>query len=101
MQIAQEVDLFPDLPRNTVFEGARDIYNRFRRDHERLGGLMPIPMAAFLLEVSQQRVHELVKVGKLASCRYGDTIFVSGSDVVERLEAPKSRGGRPRKNSLK
>lgn len=76
----------------------REQYNRFRKDFDRLGGMLPPSVAARFLGVSRQRMHQLIEKKQVRTCDH-EGPWVSLSDVVERMTAEKSKGGRPRKEN--
>lgn len=54
------------------------------------------PVAAYLLGVSRQRVHQMVLSGRLVSRRYCGRTLVSSSSVSDRIAARKRKGGSDR-----
>ena len=69
------------------------------------GGAIPVSAAAVALGVSHQRVHELIKKeievegSGLRAKKFNKTILVFITDIEKRLDMPKSKGGRPKKNN--
>ena len=69
------------------------------------GGAIPVSAAAVALGVSKQRIHELI--GKelksegsgLRAKKFNKTVLVYISDIEKRLDMPKSKGGRPKKQN--
>ena len=65
----------------------------------------PVSAAAVALGVSHQRVHELIKKeieaegSGLRAKKFNKTILVFITDIEKRLDMPKSKGGRPKKNN--
>jgi hypothetical protein len=103
MITAEQVEMFPSLPRNTVFSEVRDDYNRFKRDQEKYGGLMPLPLAQIFLMVSRQRLYELMEENKVRWVEHQGHRYISGDDIAQRLadiRDGKLVGGRPRKRGL-
>jgi hypothetical protein len=96
---ASQDELFPSLAARTVEPSIREQYNRFRKDFDRLGGILPPSVAATFLGVSKQRVDQLIKSKQVRSVRSLDRTWVSMADVLERTQAPVDKGGRPKKTS--
>ena len=86
MALAQQVEMFPTLPRNTVLQDVRDGYNQFMRDQERLGGLLLPGMARIALGVSKARIHQLMTDGVLRFVTHDGYKYVSAADVTQRLK---------------
>jgi hypothetical protein len=102
MVTAEQVGMFSSLPRNTVVSELRDDYNRFKRDQERLGGLMPLPLAQVFLMVSRQRCYQLMDENKVRWVEHHGHRYISGDDIIQRLadlRDGKLGGGRPVKSS--
>jgi hypothetical protein len=97
MHVASQDDLFPSLPARSVEPTVREEYNRFRKEFDRLGGILPVRVASAFLGVSRQRVHQLIDAKQVRSVNLIDTIWVSLSDVVERTTSPKPVRGLAKK----
>jgi len=103
MTTAEQVDMFPAMPRNTVTQTFREMWNEYRRDSEKYQGLLTASQVALALDVSRARVHELIKKGELrAKCYFNQSmLLVALCDVEERIIAKRdgklSVGGRPAK----
>ncbi len=92
--------MFPHLPRLTVLGEVRDAYNQWKTDQERLGGLMPLGIAGFVLGVSRQRIYQMLDAGLLRYVTHDGHRYVSGDDIKERLRAKRDgtiATGRPKK----
>jgi hypothetical protein len=62
-------------------------------------GLLNPPQAAILLEVSRERVYELMELGKLKRYEFTGRIYLSFAEVQKRREED-IKAGRPRRNVL-
>jgi hypothetical protein len=96
--ITQQEELFPSLPRGTASAEDRSSYNRWRKDFDRMGGMLPPRAAAMILGVKRQRVYQLMEAKKIRTIVYEDIgTWVSVSDILERkFDPPKV--GRPKKS---
>jgi hypothetical protein len=63
------------------------------------GPLVIRSVAARVLGLSTQRVHQLVDAGRLRTWDFFDATYVSLPDVLAFQTAPRSLGGRPRKEA--
>lgn len=54
---------------------------------------VPVSYAALVLEVSRQRVYQLIKLGVLASIRINDTVLVSDLSVRGRASIMAGKAG--------
>ena len=99
MIAAEQVDLFPSLPRNTVVQTIRDEWNALRRASSELGGILGAADAAKVLGVSRQRVHQLMRGGEIRFVETEHFLYISAADVHDRLAAPVNPGGRPKKTA--
>ena len=100
MTTATQEELFPALPPRTVRPSVREQWNAFRRDFDRMGGMLPPGPAAVFLGVSRQRVHQLIKAGQVRTKDYDDVgRWVSLEDIVQRMVETPNKGGRPKKTS--
>jgi len=92
-------DLFPTLPRSTVTESKRDLWNEFRKAQEDLGGLVPAVAVCHVLKISRQRLHTLARNNAIRTYTILGYTSYSATDVKERLAMmrnPKfARGGYP------
>ena len=68
------------------------------------GGAIPVSAAAVALGVSRQRVDELIRKelevegSGLRAKKFNKTVLVFINDIEKRLDMPKNKGGRPKKN---
>jgi hypothetical protein len=60
-----DLPLFENLPKRKVKKGLLAKLEYFKKLQQETGGLVPYASAALLMEVSKQRVDELVKEGTL------------------------------------
>ncbi len=92
-------DLFPHLPRSTVSEEKRDLWNEFKHAQETFGGLIPGAIAQHVLGITRQRLHQLGESGHIRTFKVLGVVSFSCEDVKQRLatmRAPEfQRGGRP------
>jgi hypothetical protein len=72
---------------------------RMRKVTEREKGLINIPQAAVLLDVSRERVRELMQLGTLSRFEFLDHIYLSFREVVER-RAQDIKAGRPKRGMI-
>lgn len=73
-------------------------FNRFMDVSREEGGLLSGQQAAILLDVSQQRVVQLMDAGALTTWEFLGKRYVSGREVAARRVADVNKGGRPRRN---
>jgi hypothetical protein len=100
MTTATQVELFPALPARTVKPSVREQWNAFRKDFDRMGGMLPPSAAGAFLGVSRQRVHQLIQKKQVRTVRYEDVgLWVSLEDIVQRMVETPNKGGRPKKSS--
>jgi hypothetical protein len=78
-------DLFPHLPRSTVPETKRELWNDFKRAQEELGGLVPSVVVCHLLKISRSRLSQLCKAGLIRSYTILGYTSYSTEDVKARL----------------
>ena len=57
----------------------------------------PLPAVAAHVGLSAKRLFELARDGKVRSLKIGRDYFVNANDAQKYKDAPKSKGGRPRK----
>lgn len=57
-----------------------------------VGPLVPLPVAAVLLDLSRQRVHQLVNEGTLRSWEFCGHKYVAGHDVRDFFELDRPEG---------
>ena len=62
-------------------------------------GLLNVPQTAILLDVSRERVYELIELGKLKRWVFTGRTYLSYSEVQERREQD-IQAGRPRRSAL-
>jgi len=62
-------------------------------------GLLNAPQTAILLDVSRERVYELMELGKLTRYEFTGRTYLSYSEVQERREQD-IKAGRPRRSAL-
>ena len=62
-------------------------------------GLLNVPQTAILLDVSRERVYELMELGKLKRYEFTGRTYLSYSEVQERREQD-IKAGRPRRSVL-
>jgi len=62
-------------------------------------GLLNVPQTAILLDVSRERVYELMELGKLTRYEFTGRTYLSYSEVQERREQD-IKAGRPRRSAL-
>jgi hypothetical protein len=62
-------------------------------------GLLNVPQTAILLDVSRERVYELIELGKLKRWVFTGRTYLSYSEVHDRREQD-IKAGRPRRNAL-
>ena len=62
-------------------------------------GLLNVPQTAILLDVSRERVYELIELGKLKRWLFTGRMYLSYSEVQERREQD-IKAGRPRRSAL-
>lgn len=87
-----------------LFDGGTELpetqalgFPEFLQIAKRESGLLPFADAARVLGVSRGRITQLVQKGQLRPFRFfGESSFVSGREVLERLKTVDKRGGRPR-----
>ena len=72
---------------------------RMRKVTEREEGLVNIPQAAILLDVSRERVRELMQLGTLSRFEFLGHIYLSFRQIKER-RAQEVKSGRPKRNFL-
>lgn len=69
------------------------------------GGAIPVSAAAVALGVSHQRIHDLIKKELdnegtgLRAKKFNKTVLVFITDIEKRLDMPKNKGGRPKKEN--
>jgi len=68
------------------------------KDADTHGGLIPQAVAAILLDVSRQRINELIRLGTFRSFEYFGKPFVCVNDVVAFVNSER-KGGRPIKEA--
>lgn len=81
-------------------EGQLAQFQRMRNIMEREQGLLNIPQAALLLDVSRERIRELMKLGILSRHEFLGHIYLSFREVNER-RAQDVKAGRPTRGVLK
>lgn len=72
---------------------------RMRKVTEREEGLVNIPQAAVLLDVSRERVRELMQLGTLSRFEFLGHIYLSFREVKAR-RVQDIKAGRPKRNIL-
>jgi hypothetical protein len=70
-----------------------------RRVTEREEGLLNIPQAALLLDVSRERVRELMKLGILSRFEFFDGIYLSFREIKNRRDQ-EIKAGRPKRGLI-
>lgn len=102
MITAEQFDMFPTLPPRTVEPSVREMWNDYRKDFDKYGGLMGTGVAAFALGVSKARLFQMIDAGILRAKPYfNNTLMVPYCDIEERLIAKrdgKVSNGRPKKS---
>jgi hypothetical protein len=71
-----------------------------RRITNEEGGLVPLTMAATVLGMSKQRVHDLVKEGTLRAIEFGGKKWLSGKELESFVQLER-KAGRPWKEPSK
>ena len=95
MSEVAEFDFVSEVPRKETRRGLIQQIRDFWKQTD--GGAIPIPLASKMLQVDQATVHNWVKKGKVRSFAYGKQKLVQIDDLEAMLDAPKDRGGRPKK----
>jgi len=88
--------LFPELERRSSElkqVGLLERWRSFGKLAEQFGGLAPQAFVHELLDVSRQRVHELVKNGHLEQVDFMGTKWISGRSLSEWINNPRKLGG--------
>jgi len=96
MHTAEQFDLL-ELPAEGRWAAAwretKAEWNDYMADAEAELGLVPKAVAARMLGVSRQRIHQLLVADKLTSFSHFDSEFVSLREVRDRFLTPKDKGG--------
>ncbi len=88
--------LFPELNRSDIEEkrlGLLERWRMFGRLADEFEGLTPQAFVADLLDVSRQRVHELITDGHLEQVDFIGTKWVSGRSLKAWMNNPRKSGG--------
>jgi hypothetical protein len=88
--------LFPELERRSSElkqVGLLERWRNFGKLAEQFGGLAPQAFVHELLDVSRQRVHDLVKNGHLEQVDFMGTKWISGRSLADWINNPKKTGG--------
>lgn len=86
-----------DLPKREKGKLAKvwDTLAELRATTEETGPLLPLTFAAALLNVSRQRIDQMMDAGKLERWELNGHPFVTERSVVAYAKAEKDKGGRP------
>jgi hypothetical protein len=96
-----ELPIMAELPRRKVRKSILDTLREFQDISSREHGLVPLAVAATILGLSRQRVHDLVKEGTLVPIEAYGKKWLSG-DQLKSFVQLKREPGRPWKEpSLK
>jgi hypothetical protein len=92
---------YPKVPRHGVhypmYRSEKTIeheFGRYRRASRQEGGLMTQANATFVLNLSKQRLNDLVRTGRLHWHPFFNTKFLSCREIAE-FKAVKRKAGRP------
>lgn len=98
---ATEFPFVQEMPKRErpAFLKVWDAFKEYARVSEAEGSLVPIPFAAKVLDVSRQRVYELIEDGRLKVLRVNGHTFVTGNSVVAYADTER-KAGRPLKVAL-
>jgi hypothetical protein len=72
-------------------------FGQFMKVSRQEDGLFLPAQAAIALEVSNQRVLELIEVGRLRSWEFFGKRYVSCREVMQRVQSERLKGGRPKR----
>lgn len=75
------------------------VAQQMRHVTEREEGLLNIPQAALLLDVSRERVRELMKLGILSRFEFFDGIYLSFREIKNRRDQ-EMKAGRPKRGLI-
>lgn len=98
-----QAEMFPDLPTIKMPKRVRSKWedlNELCDLVEKHGPLIPLEMAAGLLDVSRQRVYQLVDAAKLETIEFREKRFVSEKCIRAFVEIER-KNGRPPKLEVK
>lgn len=84
----------PVAPAEMSLQERMDEFTRIAKGKE---GLIPVTAAADLLQISRQRVYELINSGRLERIHYCGVAFITGRSIKDWNEAEKGLPGRGKK----
>lgn len=87
-------------PQQGRWQRVKENYLRFKAATDEHGMLVPASLAAKLADVSRQRIAQLREAGKLQCVDLDGHIYVTERSLLEWMNAPTDRGGRPRKPTM-
>ena len=95
MSDVAEFDFVSAMPRKETRRGLIQQIRDFWKQTD--GGAIPVPLAAKMLRVDPNTIHNWVKKGKVRAFKAGKQTLVQIDDLEAMLDAPKDLGGRPKK----
>jgi hypothetical protein len=87
--VAEQRELFPVIAEKTPRRGFLSRYLEASVEH---GALVPMPLVVEALNVSKQRVHQLISGGQLAFVEIGDRKFVPAAALELFLTEDRKTG---------
>lgn len=80
---------------------AVDVVREFAALCDQHGPLLPVALVAPMLNISNQRVHQLIEGGRFpGAVKFRRYWFIPEASLIEFAKSEKSRGGRPRSASF-
>lgn len=91
--MAEEASLFDFIGEVKVNDGILEQVKRYQADSEKAGGLILQVQACALLEISNQRMSQLVQEGRFTQYEHFGKRLLGAEEVIAFSKIKRSRGG--------
>jgi hypothetical protein len=93
--VADQFEMFPDMPTVALPKRAKNVWEQLKEMNEMIakhGQLLPISMAAEMLDLSRQRVYQLIEDGVLRPVEWRGQRWLTENDIRSFVEVERVAG---------
>ena len=93
--VADQFEMFPEMPTVALPKRAKNVWEQLKEMNELVekhGQLIPVGMAAELLDLSRQRVYQLIDDGTLKPVQWRKQQFLTENDIRSFVEIEREAG---------
>lgn len=102
--VVEQFEMFPEMPTAPLPKKVRNLWERMNDMREltaKHGQLIPISAAAALMDLSRQRVYQLIDEGTLRPVECWEQKWLCENDIREFLELERDKGRPAKQPSVK